>query len=125
LHAYYSVFQNQALNGVRIQGVGPLIAASPTRHDAMPMVQPLDVQHFQQHPSIWASLGPADPSLESHTPAFQQLIQEFGGPGIEGVTYLNHPHHGQPYHASSMEHELDSFSPQLAGSDLSSPSCSE
>ncbi len=58
-----------------MQGVGPLIAASPTRHDPMGLVSPIDIQQFQQNQALWATPLRSDPGMESQTP-FQQLVSD-------------------------------------------------
>ncbi len=73
-----------------MQGLGPLIAASPSRHEPIPMLAGIDVQQFHQNAAaaaaaaagaaVWAPIpvphgaAPTEPpTLESQTP-FQQLV---------------------------------------------------
>lgn len=59
-----------------MQGIGPLIAGSPTTHDAMPLGQPLDVQHYQQSPALWGGGMSMDGCMDPQPPPFQQLVSE-------------------------------------------------
>uniref|UniRef100_A0A915KBT4 Uncharacterized protein n=1 Tax=Romanomermis culicivorax TaxID=13658 RepID=A0A915KBT4_ROMCU len=66
--------KNQALNSIRLHGVGPLIAGAPGRLDMPPMMQALDVHQFQQNSAIWKQGGPPPP------PGLHGLITDFGSP---------------------------------------------
>ncbi|VDO10894.1 unnamed protein product, partial [Brugia timori] len=48
----------RAITGVRLGGVGPLIAASPTPHSDPNLIgiQPVDIHQFPQNPNIWSGL---------------------------------------------------------------------
>uniref|UniRef100_A0A914VM26 Uncharacterized protein n=1 Tax=Plectus sambesii TaxID=2011161 RepID=A0A914VM26_9BILA len=68
---------DRALNGVRMQGLGPLIAGSPTTHDSMPLGQAIDVQHYQQNAALWGGAMSMDGCMDSQPPPFQQLVSTY------------------------------------------------
>lgn len=47
-----------------MSGVGPLIAASPTRHNDpnMATIQPIEISQFAQNPALWPNIE----SMEQH-----------------------------------------------------------
>ncbi|KHN78011.1 hypothetical protein Tcan_18835 [Toxocara canis] len=126
-------FRERAITGVRVNGVGPLIAASPTTHHDpnLAAIQPIDIHQYSQNPALWAGVDPIDPrrAMPPHAPlpppamqpSYAQMItapytdlsNEVSGYGIPANHYT-----------VSMDAELG-FSPQINSSDLSSPSCSE
>uniref|UniRef100_A0A0M3HUK4 DUF5668 domain-containing protein n=1 Tax=Ascaris lumbricoides TaxID=6252 RepID=A0A0M3HUK4_ASCLU len=65
-------FQERAITGVRVSGVGPLIAASPTTHHDPNLagIQPVDIHQYAQNPALWASVDPMDPrrAIPPHAP---------------------------------------------------------
>lgn len=74
-------FQERAITGVRLGGVGPLIATSPTPHTDPNLVgiQPVDIHQFPQNPNIWSSMeamnaqgGMPQPQHASLQPTLQQ-----------------------------------------------------
>ncbi|CAJ0594130.1 unnamed protein product [Cylicocyclus nassatus] len=105
--------KERALNGVRMAGVGPMIAGAPTNHvDQLSIGQPIDITHYAQ----WGqsmdapmvdpnSYGPPPPSM-----GYTDIVPppDLGGYGMVPQTGAFHE-----------------FSPHLHASDLSSPSCSE
>ncbi|VDO29871.1 unnamed protein product [Onchocerca flexuosa] len=48
----------RVITGVRLGGVGPLIATSPTPHSDPNLVgiQPIDIHQFSQNPNIWSGM---------------------------------------------------------------------
>ncbi|KFD61884.1 hypothetical protein M514_01074 [Trichuris suis] len=126
--------KNQTLNGIRMQGVGPMIANSPSTHD-VPMISAIEIQQYHQTPAWMRSAsGIHDYSTslsgedvqsttgqESQTP-FQQLINEFGDSSLGSMNYITTT---GTFSSAAMDTELDTISPQLVTSDLSSPSCSD
>ncbi|KRZ23134.1 Nodal modulator 1 [Trichinella pseudospiralis] len=127
--------KNQTLNGIRMQGVGPLIASSPSRHD-VPMISAIEVQQYQQNAVWMKSAGrtmhdyqPAMPDdlpttsavgQDSQTP-FQQLMHDFGDSSIPPLNYIS----SSAAFNATLDPDLSIISPQLVSSDLSSPSCSD
>ncbi|KRY85175.1 Nodal modulator 1 [Trichinella pseudospiralis] len=125
--------KNQTLNGIRMQGVGPLIASSPSRHD-VPMISAIEVQQYQQNAVWMKSAGrtmhdyqPAMPDdlpttsavgQDSQTP-FQQLMHDFGDSSIPPLNYIS----SSAAFNATLDPDLSIISPQLVSSDLSSPSC--
>ncbi|VDM43017.1 unnamed protein product [Toxocara canis] len=65
-------FQERAITGVRVNGVGPLIAASPTTHHDpnLAAIQPIDIHQYSQNPALWAGVDPIDPrrAMPPHAP---------------------------------------------------------
>ncbi|VDM58943.1 unnamed protein product [Angiostrongylus costaricensis] len=100
----------RALNGVRMAGVGPMIAGAPTSHiDQLSIGQPIDITHYAQwgqsmDPSLVdpSSFGPSAPPM-GYTEIGTDLAYNMVPP-------------------AGAFHE---FSPHLHASDMSSPSCSE
>ncbi|KRX63558.1 Nodal modulator 1, partial [Trichinella sp. T9] len=127
--------KNQTLNGIRMQGVGPLIASSPSRHD-VPLISAIEVQQYQQNAVWMKSAGrtmhdyqPAMPDdlpttsavgQDSQTP-FQQLMHDFGDSSIPPLNYIS----SSAAFNATLDPDLSIISPQLVSSDLSSPSCSD
>ncbi|ETN81160.1 LIM domain protein [Necator americanus] len=103
----------RALNGVRMAGVGPMIAGAPTNHvDQLSIGQPIDITHYAQWGQSMdtpmvdpVSYGPPPPPM-----AYTDIVPppDLGGYGMMPPTGAFHE-----------------FSPHLHASDLSSPSCSE
>uniref|UniRef100_A0A5S6QAE7 Homeobox domain-containing protein n=1 Tax=Trichuris muris TaxID=70415 RepID=A0A5S6QAE7_TRIMR len=126
--------KNQTLNGIRMQGVGPMIANSPSTHD-VPMISAIEIQQYHQTPAWMRSASaihdystslsgddvPSTTGQESQTP-FQQLINEFGDSSLSSMNYITTT---STFSSAAMDAELDTISPQLVSSDLSSPSCSD
>uniref|UniRef100_A0A915PLK5 Uncharacterized protein n=1 Tax=Setaria digitata TaxID=48799 RepID=A0A915PLK5_9BILA len=139
--------QERAITGVRMSGVGPLIATSPTPHNDPNLVgiQPIDIHQFPQNPNIWSGMEtmdtqggipqPQHPSLQStlQQPSpyaqimpppthYADLRNDLSNGGYGGMI----PGSGANSHLFSVNMGTDlEFSPQVNASDLSSPSCSE
>uniref|UniRef100_A0A8R1TKM4 Uncharacterized protein n=1 Tax=Onchocerca volvulus TaxID=6282 RepID=A0A8R1TKM4_ONCVO len=140
-------FQERVITGVRLGGVGPLIATSPTPHSDPNLVgiQPVDIHQFPQNPNIWSGMeamntqgGMTQPQHTSLQPTLQQsspyaqimpppphyadlgndLSSSGYGSMMSGTGSNNH------LFSVNMGTDLE-FSPQVNASDLSSPSCSE
>uniref|UniRef100_A0A158R3Y7 Homeobox domain-containing protein n=1 Tax=Syphacia muris TaxID=451379 RepID=A0A158R3Y7_9BILA len=65
-HLQQKAEAERAINGVRINGIGPLVAASPTNHiehgDVAEM-EPVDIHQYPQNPSLWANPDSVDSSV--------------------------------------------------------------
>ncbi|XGW20594.1 hypothetical protein V3C99_003967 [Haemonchus contortus] len=102
--------KERALNGVRMTGVGPMVAGAPTNHvETLSIGQPIDITHYAQWGQSMdapmvdpASFGPPPPAM-----GYTEIAPELGYGMIPP---------GGAFHE---------FSPHLHASDLSSPSCSE
>ncbi|VBB33383.1 unnamed protein product [Acanthocheilonema viteae] len=57
-HLQQKAETERAITGVRLGGVGPLIATSPTPHSDPNLVgiQPVDIHQFPQNPNIWSGM---------------------------------------------------------------------
>ncbi|KJH46628.1 hypothetical protein DICVIV_07331 [Dictyocaulus viviparus] len=97
----------RALNGVRMAGVGPMIAGAPTSHvDQLSIGQPIDITHYAQWGQSMeaplvdpSSFGPPAPPM-----AYTDIVPD--------LSYSMIPTGGGTFH---------DFSPHLHASDLSSP----
>ncbi|CAJ0919126.1 unnamed protein product, partial [Mesorhabditis belari] len=105
-----------ALSGIRLHGVGPLIAVSPSSHlSDLTLPPPLDIHHFAQWPQEHQQQQPFHqphhlaPFSEDH-----QIGVPIGLPPPGFVSPLQFPQFSSPSHHSHMH-----------PSDLASPSCSE
>uniref|UniRef100_F1L0E8 Insulin gene enhancer protein isl-2b n=1 Tax=Ascaris suum TaxID=6253 RepID=F1L0E8_ASCSU len=71
-HMQQKAETERAITGVRVSGVGPLIAASPTTHHDPNLagIQPVDIHQYAQNPALWASVDPMDPrrAIPPHAP---------------------------------------------------------
>ncbi|XP_036346769.1 mitochondrial distribution and morphology protein 34-like [Rhagoletis pomonella] len=80
-----------------MQGI-PMIASSPVRHDSPLNLQGIDVQTYQPP---WKALSDfalhadldSNGAINTHTPAFQQLVNQMHGYELNGMPPLP-PHHG-------------------------------
>uniref|UniRef100_A0A914CD31 Uncharacterized protein n=1 Tax=Acrobeloides nanus TaxID=290746 RepID=A0A914CD31_9BILA len=141
--------KEQALHGVRINGIGPLIAASPTSlQDPNLNMGAIDIHQFPQNPVLWATncmdtsgghlqRGPSMDGIQP-PPPYQppNLMMQGPHPGAGGFTDLGGPmdipgayamlghqaNFGLPH---GIQLDPSDFSPQLGASSLSSPSCSD
>lgn len=85
-----------------MQGI-PMIASSPVRHDSPLNLQGLDVQTYQPP---WKALSDfalhadldSNGAINTHTPAFQQLVNQMHGYDLNGMPVLP-PHPPQGPHA--------------------------
>ncbi|XP_068145709.1 insulin gene enhancer protein isl-1 [Drosophila tropicalis] len=85
-----------------MQGI-PMIASSPVRHDSPLNLQGLDVQTYQPP---WKALSDfalhadldSNGAINTHTPAFQQLVNQMHGYDLNGMPVLPpHPPHQGPH----------------------------
>ncbi|XP_016964318.1 LIM/homeobox protein Lhx5 isoform X2 [Drosophila biarmipes] len=89
-----------------MQGI-PMIASSPVRHDSPLNLQGLDVQTYQPP---WKALSDfalhadldSNGAINTHTPAFQQLVNQMHGYDLNGMPILpphphSHPGQGPPH----------------------------
>ncbi|XP_052852265.1 insulin gene enhancer protein isl-1 [Drosophila gunungcola] len=89
-----------------MQGI-PMIASSPVRHDSPLNLQGLDVQTYQPP---WKALSDfalhadldSNGAINTHTPAFQQLVNQMHGYDLNGMPILpphphSHPAQGPPH----------------------------
>ncbi|VIO96283.1 Uncharacterized protein BM_BM12860 [Brugia malayi] len=148
-HLQQKAETERAITGVRLGGVGPLIAASPTPHSDPNLIgiQPVDIHQFPQNPNIWSGLEainaqggmpqPQHASLQQSTlqqpspyaqimppppPHYADLGNDLSSSGYSNMMSATGPNN----HLFSVNMGTDlEFSPQVNASDLSSPSCSE
>ncbi|CAD6199985.1 unnamed protein product [Caenorhabditis auriculariae] len=120
--------KERALNGVRMNGIGPLIAAAPTTHvDTMNHSGPIEIAHYPQWPQPThegPGFGGGPPPLLAY-PELTDLTDltdlSYGMPGPSMISGAPSTSHGGP----SSGPVFADFSPRLETPDLSSPSCSE
>ncbi|KPU73040.1 uncharacterized protein Dana_GF14867, isoform C [Drosophila ananassae] len=90
-----------------MQGI-PMIASSPVRHDSPLNLQGLDVQTYQPP---WKALSDfalhadldSNGAINTHTPAFQQLVNQMHGYDLNGMPVL--PPHPQSHSAQGPPHQ--------------------
>ncbi|WKX90442.1 hypothetical protein Q1695_009358 [Nippostrongylus brasiliensis] len=102
--------EERALNGVRMAGVGPMVAGAPTGHvEQLSIGQPIDITHYAQWGQSMDTpmVDPASFGPPRATMGYTDIVPDLG--------YGMVPQSGA----------FHEFSPHLHTSDLSSPSCSE
>ncbi|VDM97343.1 unnamed protein product [Thelazia callipaeda] len=144
------IVKERAITGVRLNGIGPLIAASPTPHNDPNLIgiQPVDIHQFSQNPTIWSGIESVDgqprglhmhpqhiplPPTLHHPLPYAQIMPPPPPPhytdlatdmhnGYANMMNINAANNS--HYTVNMNTDLE-FSPQVNASELSSPSCSE
>ncbi|CAD5207853.1 unnamed protein product [Bursaphelenchus okinawaensis] len=108
--------KEQALHGVRISGVGPIMATSPTTILDSNMMHPIEIQQYQQSANLWNNGTP--------TPPQDPMAYHQGNVMVNPSTYDLSSLEVAP---SDYSHSFEPFNPQfLPNSSLSSsPACSD
>ncbi|VDK59829.1 unnamed protein product [Anisakis simplex] len=144
----YILLIERAITGVRVNGIGPLIASSPTTHHDPNLsgIQPIDIHQYSQSQALWSNIdngtsnqipvGQIRPILHSNAssithhpstmhPSYPQMMPpaytDLSNDVINAYGLSSASNH---HYNVNMDNELD-FSPQINTSDLSSPSCSD
>uniref|UniRef100_A0A1I7S1Y2 LIM/homeobox protein Lhx1 n=1 Tax=Bursaphelenchus xylophilus TaxID=6326 RepID=A0A1I7S1Y2_BURXY len=110
--------KEQALHGVRISGVGPIMATSPTTMLDNNMMHPIEIQQYQQSTNLWGNGTPTPPqdmsyhqnSVMVNPPAYGDLPALDVPSGDYGHPFGQEPFNGQFLPSSSLS---------------SSPACSD